>query len=649
VFVMLSPFLRSARRHGPFLLATALIVAIAVFVGRTPPITEATLASGNVHELQVGGQAGVPADAEAVSINFAAVNAQQSGFITAYPCGTPQPTASTINYHPGDTIANSTIVGVGANGKVCIYNYGATDIIADITGWFPAGSDYTARSPERLYDSRPAGGIHPSGAIHELQVGGQAGVPADAEAVSINFAAVNAQQSGFITAYPCGTPQPTASTINYHPGDTIANSTIVGVGANGKVCIYNYGATDIIADITGWFPAGSDYTARSPERLYDSRPAGGIHPSGAIHELQVGGQAGVPADAEAVSINFAAVNAQQSGFITAYPCGTPQPTASTINYHPGDTIANSTIVGVGANGKVCIYNYGATDIIADITGWFPAGSDYTARSPERLYDSRPAANAEFVETFDGNGGLDRFLLGAYHRDGPWDGDTWLGDHDENCSTPEQKRTLSANDPVTKHVYVCKDHLMTSMGDVSGYSVVWFSPKGTNGQPMLFDRSEARTVSWDVNTTDLGLRQWVEVKILPEGAPPESVGDDFTVSGLPPYPAGSVVHGAGGGDKVFLVTDEDRKQFYLTYNGPGELQYPDRGTDLRTRYPMSMTDNGDGTITWTITDARGPQTFIGKGSFPERFQVVFADHNYTPDKDLGPLGTHTWHWDNIIIG
>jgi hypothetical protein len=265
------------------------------------------------------------------------------------------------------------------------------------------------------------------------------------------------------------------------------------------------------------------------------------------------------------------------------------------------------------------------------------------------HDDLTAANAEFVETFDGNGGLDRFLLGAYHRDGPWDGDTWLGDHDENCSTPEQKRTLSANDPVTKHVYVCKDHLMTSMGDVSGYSVVWFSPKGTNGQPMLFDRSEARTVSWDVNTTDLGLRQWVEVKILPEGAPPESVGDDFTVSGLPPYPAGSVVHGAGGGDKVFLVTDEDRKQFYLTYNGPGELQYPDRGTDLRTRYPMSMTDNGDGTITWTITDARGPQTFIGKGSFPERFQVVFADHNYTPDKDLGPLGTHTWHWDNIIIG
>ncbi len=38
-----------------------------------------------------------------------------------------------------------------------------------------------------------------------------------------------------------------------------------------------------------------------------------------------------------------------------------------------------------------------------------------------------------------------------------------------------------------------------------------------------------------------------------------------------------------------------------------------------------------------------------GSFPDgEVRVVFADHNYTPRKDLPPGGTFTWHWDDIQI-
>ena len=57
---------------------------------------------------------------------------------------------------------------------------------------------------------------------------------------------------------------------------------------------------------------------------------------------------------------------------------------------------------------------------------------------------------------------------------------------------------------------------------------------------------------------------------------------------------------------------------------------------------------------TTATARSPSTTAGSrrytvpGSFPAGgFNVVFKDHNYTPDKDGMPVG-YTWHWDNIIV-
>ena len=42
--------------------------------------------------------------------------------------------------------------------------------------------------------------------------------------------------------------------------------------------------------------------------------------------------------------------------------------------------------------------------------------------------------------------------------------------------------------------MCRDHLMTSIGDTAGYSTGWFSPKQTF--------TNATKVSWDVNITNL---------------------------------------------------------------------------------------------------------------------------------------------------
>ncbi len=376
---------RTVLAFGTVLGAIAIAGLAAV---RTTTPTDA-LESGSTMELQVGGKAGVPSNAEAAVINFTAVAPSQNGYLTAYPCGESRPTAATLNYRAGaPATGNGAIVKLGAGGKVCIYTLQRVEVVADINGWFPAGADYTPRTPNRLLDTR-SGNRPSAGSTVELQVAGKAGVPSNAEAAVINFTAVAPSQNGYLTAYPCGESRPTAATLNYRAGaPATGNGAIVKLGAGGKVCIYTLQRVEVVADINGWFPAGADYTPRTPNRLLDTR-SGNRPSAGSTVELQVAGKAGVPSNAEAAVINFTAVAPSQNGYLTAYPCGESRPTAATLNYRAGaPATGNGAIVKLGAGGKVCIYTLQRADVVADINGWFPAGADYAPRTPNRLVDTR---------------------------------------------------------------------------------------------------------------------------------------------------------------------------------------------------------------------------------------------------------------------
>jgi hypothetical protein len=278
----------------------------------------------------------------------------------------------------------------------------------------------------------------------------------------------------------------------------------------------------------------------------------------------------------------------------------------------------------------------------------PAPDTTAAPAPDTTAAPAPttALAGQFVETFTGNTGLDRFNFGVYHRGdalgGPrWPGATsWPGDHDLNCGPPtEGTRTVRRD--TDEWIYLCRDHIMTSIGDTDGYSTGWFAPKQTF--------TTQRTVSWDVNVTDLLGRQWWEVSIVPanfnSGIPscPQCSAMSWIAdtAGLPAYPAGSVV--VGNSQRGFQVwTDGVDRQvmphWLIRYDDP------EGAASKAIRRPFSMTDNANGTIT---VNYGGLRTFTVPGTFPDEFVVVFKDHNYTPDKDGIPVG-YTWHWDNIII-
>ncbi len=348
-------------------------------------------AAGSVTELLVTGRGGVPADATAVVLNVAVTGALDSGYITVFPCGSDRPTAANLNYAAGDTIPNLVIAKIGDGGKVCLYTYAATDLIADVNGAFGPGTNYLSLNPARVLETRPGYstadgqfngiGLQPAGSVVELTVADRAGVPADATAVVLNIAVTGTEGPGYITVYPCGAPRPTAANLNYGAGDTIPNLVIAKIGVGGKVCLYTYAATHLIADVNGAFPAKTSYVPLVPARVYESRTGQptfdgnqdgtGKRSAGSVTQLSITNRAGVPNDASAVVLNIAVTEAEAPGYLTIYPCGSPRPTAANLNYGAGDTIPNLVVAGVGDNGFVCIYTYARTHLVIDVNGTFP--------------------------------------------------------------------------------------------------------------------------------------------------------------------------------------------------------------------------------------------------------------------------------------
>ena len=341
----------------------------------------APAAAGSTTEVQVAGRGGVVATAKAVALNVTVTAPVSSGFVTAYPCGQTRPTTSNLNYVAGQTIANLVVLELPASGTVCLFTSDETQLVADVDGYFSKDSDFVPMAPRRLVDTRtavsPAIKV-PAGSTLTVQVASRFGIPDDAKAASLNVTAVDPASSGFLTTYPCGTARPTASSLNYLAGQTIPNAALAKLSTNGTVCIYTQRAAHIVVDVSGWFPATTDFRTLAPERLLDTRsglghsPAG-LVPAGQVVELKVTetGSSNIPADAGAVVLNVTATQAQQAGFVTVYPCGEARPTASSLNYTAGGTIANAVISKVGAGGKVCLYTQRATHLVADVNGWFP--------------------------------------------------------------------------------------------------------------------------------------------------------------------------------------------------------------------------------------------------------------------------------------
>ncbi len=89
-----------------------------------------------------------------------------------------------------------------------------------------------------------------------------------------------------------------------------------------------------------------------------------------MRNTQIAGRGSVPANATAVIANVTAVDPTAWGFLSVWPAGAAQPTASNLNFLAGQTVPNLVMIKLGAGGAISIANGpGATHVLVDVMGY----------------------------------------------------------------------------------------------------------------------------------------------------------------------------------------------------------------------------------------------------------------------------------------
>lgn len=347
-----------------------------------------------VLEVDVAGRAGLGSDVGTVVLNVTVDQPGAAGFVTIWPCGADQPTASNLNYVAGQTVAVAALSKVADSGTICVFTLASAHLVIDVAGEFPTGTFAALAAPQRLADTREgqptidgsfAGtGRRSARSTYRIRVAGRGALPSDATAVALNVTATEVAGAGFLTVFPCDADMPNASNVNYVPGLTTPNAVLTRLDANGDVCIFTLESVHLVVDVAGSLPDSVFKPLPEPRRLLDSRVGGttydgafrgaGLQADGASFELPVAGRAGIPATATAVVLNVTSTESTAAGFVTAHPQGSPQPGSSNVNFTPGGTVANLVIAALGPTGDVCLFNRGATHLVVDVAGWLTGPS-----------------------------------------------------------------------------------------------------------------------------------------------------------------------------------------------------------------------------------------------------------------------------------
>ena len=346
--------------------------------------TSHPLANQETRRLQVGGSGGIPTSGvSAVTLNVTATDTTAASYLTLYPTGAPQPTASNLNWAAGHTVANLVEVALNPDGAINLFNAaGAADVVVDVQGWVQSttstaayGSYLNPMPPFRVLDTRDGTG----GPNIKLGPGVTISVPVDggfSDAVVLNVTATNASAPSYLVVWPAGQVRPDSSNLNFAAGQTVANRLIVPT--SGSVNIYNAaGAVDVIADLNGAFrPERANGTTAcrlmpvTPTRILDTRNGGRpLGPSSSM-AVQVRGTV-VPASARAVVLNITVTDTSAASYLTAWPDQSPRPLASDLNWTAGQTVPSLAVVELSTDGKLDLYNAaGTADVVVDVAGWY---------------------------------------------------------------------------------------------------------------------------------------------------------------------------------------------------------------------------------------------------------------------------------------
>jgi hypothetical protein len=287
-----------------------------------------------------------------------------------------------------------------------------------LAGLLPAGpagayvapsNGYVALPPQLILDTRSGLGapIHPLAAHTTVTV--PVPVPVSgATGFEITFAALHPTASGYLTAWPAGTPRPSALAVKFNPGETITGDAFVK-GNGSVISVYNgsAGTVDVTAVLTGYTTystwARGAAVPVTPSRLLDTRsglgaPAAAIA-AGATLTLHVTGHGGIPTSlpgcpcVKAAALTVTALAPSAGGYLLV---GNGSTVSAALQLTAGRDRSNLVWAALSSTGTVAIRNVSGApvQVVADADGYnvdagaANAGGQLFAGIGVRLLDTR---------------------------------------------------------------------------------------------------------------------------------------------------------------------------------------------------------------------------------------------------------------------
>ncbi len=196
--------------------------------------------------------------------------------------------------------------------------------------------------------------------------------------------------TGTVTSNPTGITCGADCTETYNHGTSVtltaaadASSTFAGWSGGGcsglaTTCSVTLNAT---RSITATFTGPGGFYAVTPCRVLDTRTipdgplAGPVLAAGQTRIFDVDSSpCGIPADAEAISVNVTVTAPTAPGFLTIFGGGQSMPLTSIVNFSKGQTRANNAVVSLASDGSATIQvsngSAGQVHAILDVNGYF---------------------------------------------------------------------------------------------------------------------------------------------------------------------------------------------------------------------------------------------------------------------------------------
>lgn len=379
--------------------------------GTGSPIYNTPMPVGAWRTVQVTGQyglAGLPTSGvAAIAVTFTAENHSADGWLKADKYESPaNGTATYLFWKAGQQTSNSGVLSVSTDGKIQVAALGSTtDLFIDVEGYYTAGDPtaggFVPVSQTRLADTRTGADLQngvgqlAAGSTTRVNVGGQAGVPANASAVMVNFLVVYQTGAGRINPYPADQPSRPATALEYGADGsyTMTEPVELSAATASQPAAFNVYAgvssTDFAVDVLGYFTASTGGGAFTPAktRIIDTRTNNATLAGGASRTVQIasttgtsGVDTGVPASGvAAVVLDVATFDdaGTSDGWVHVWPDATTEPNPSAgVVYHAGDDLSNLYTVALGADGAIRLHNMGsdAINYAIDVEGWYSPAS-----------------------------------------------------------------------------------------------------------------------------------------------------------------------------------------------------------------------------------------------------------------------------------